>query len=163
MSPETCRTDVCSCIFMSICRKGNDVLTRWWQQWGFSLNTSTHFTEPVSSDITYVIVSSYGYTSMWAGHCVICGKPRATYTVAWHILQLPSILKTQCILKFLFVESEFEALAAPAMVKQSTMSPFSEPRSIALCSATEISPFTCSALLAMDWYFSWCRADLTEA
>ena len=38
---------------------------------------------------------------------------------------------------------------------------FSVPKSIALCSVAEISPFTCSALASFVWHFSQWRADLT--
>lgn len=37
MSPETCCTDICSCIVTSVCRKGHNVLTHDRQQWGFPL------------------------------------------------------------------------------------------------------------------------------
>ena len=58
-SPEACCTDVCSRIVTPVSRKGHDVLACERQQWGFTLNVSTYFTEPVSSDVAYVIVSDY--------------------------------------------------------------------------------------------------------
>ena len=126
---------------------------------GGSLSIFLHTSlSQISSDIAYIIVCSYSWTSIWADHSMISKKNTEPDAVAWQILQLPSIHIASwnyCLLRV-------KPCSCSGKAVSHVDTPFSVPSSIALCSVAEIYPFTCSALAALVWYFSRCRADLTD-